>query len=156
MWIYDRLGMVDTTRMLAVLRYSHEHIKPHHCIVDSLMKCGMSPDDYAGQKRFVDGLCNLAMETGMHIHLVAHARKGERETDRLDKFDVKGTSEIVDQVDNCILVQRNKRKEVDRDGKLADEPDTFLTCSKQRHGDWEGTVGLWFCRPSTTFIPSPA
>jgi twinkle protein len=152
MWIYDHLGMVDPKRMLAVIRYCWEHIRPDHFVVDSLMKCGMNPDDYGGQKLFLNGLCNIAMETGMHIHLVAHARKGEKETDRLDKFDIKGTSEITDQVDNVILVQRNKRKEASKDGKLADEPDAFLTVAKQRHGDWEGTAGLWYHHPSQSYL----
>jgi twinkle protein len=152
LWIYDHLGMVDPKRMLAVIRYCWEQFKPDHFVVDSLMKCGMNPDDYAGQKLFLNGLCSIALETGMHIHLVAHARKGEKETDRLDKFDIKGTSEITDQVDNVVLVQRNKRKEADKTGKLGDEPDAFLTIAKQRHGDWEGTAGLWFDRPSQSYL----
>jgi len=151
LWLYDRLGMVDAKRMLAVIRYSIEKFKPDHFVVDSLMKCGMSPDDYAGQKSFVDRLCSIALESGIHIHLVAHARKGDRETDRLDKFDIKGTSEITDQVDNVILVHRNKRKEADKDGKHAEEPDAFLTIAKQRHGDWEGTAGLWYDHGSQSY-----
>ena len=152
MWIYDHLGMIQPKKMLGVIRYCWERYKPDHVVVDSLMKCGMNPDDYAGQKSFLDGLTAIALETGMHIHLVAHARKGEKETDRLDKFDIKGTSEITDQVDNVILIQRNKRKEADKEGKLSDEPDAFLTVAKQRHGDWEGTAGLWYHNPSQSYL----
>jgi twinkle protein len=154
MWIYDHLGMVKPNKMLAVLRYCHNKLKADHVVVDSLMKCGMAPDDYAGQKSFIDGLCGIALETGMHIHLVAHARKGEKETDRLDKFDLKGSSEIADQVDNLLIVSRNKGKENDKTGKLADEPDAFLSVVKQRHGDWEGTAGLWYHHPSQSYLPS--
>jgi twinkle protein len=153
LWIYDHLGMIDPKKMLAVVRYCRDTYGVDHVVVDSLMKCGMKPDDYGGQKAFLDGLTGIAMETGVHIHLVAHARKGEKETDRLDKFDIKGTSEITDQVDNVILIQRNKRKEADRDGKLADEPDAYLTIAKQRHGDWEGTAGLWYDHPSQSYLP---
>ena len=152
LWIYDHLGMVKPDKMLAVLRYCHEKLKADHVVVDSLMKCGMAPDDYGKQKSFVDGLCGVALETGMHIHLVAHARKGEKETDRLDKFDLKGSSEIADQVDNLLIVSRNKKKETDRDGKFADEPDAFLSVVKQRHGDWEGTAGLWYDHGSQSYI----
>lgn len=153
MWIYDHLGMVKPNKMLAVLRYCHAKLKADHVVVDSLMKCGMAPDDYGAQKSFVDGLCGIALETGMHIHLVAHARKGDKETDRLDKFDLKGSSEIADQVDNLLIVSRNKRKEADKDGKLMDEPDAFLSVVKQRHGDWEGTAGLWYDHPSQSYLP---
>lgn len=155
LWIYDKLGRVDPRKMLAVARYAIEEKKCNHIVIDSLMKCSLAPDDYAGQKAFINDLCGIALETGTHIHLVAHARKGEKESDRLDKFDIKGTSEITDQVDNVILVQRNKRKEADKEGKLADEPDCFLTVAKQRHGDWEATVGLWFHHPSQSYIASP-
>jgi replicative DNA helicase len=113
--------------------------------------CGGNPSPR--YVREFNGWTGIAMETGVHIHLVAHARKGEKETDRLDKFDIKGTSEITDQVDNVILIQRNKRKEADRDGKLADEPDAYLTIAKQRHGDWEGTAGLWYDHPSQSYLP---
>lgn len=153
LWIYDKLGMVAPKKMLAVIRYAKEKFDIDHVVVDSLMKCGVGPEDYSGQKGFIDGLCGVALETGVHIHLVAHARKGQQETDRLDKFDIKGTSEIADQVDNIVLVQRNKRKETNREGKFQDEPDAFLTIAKQRHGEWEGTIGLWFHRGSQSFIP---
>lgn len=152
LWIYDHLGMVKPDKMLAVLRYCHDKLQADHVVVDSLMKCGMAPDDYGKQKAFVDGLCGVALETCMHIHLVAHARKGEKETDRLDKFDLKGSSEIADQVDNLLIVSRNKRKEADKDGKLMSEPDAFLSVVKQRHGDWEGTAGLWYDHASQSYI----
>jgi twinkle protein len=32
------------------------------------------------------------------------------------------------------------------------EPDVLMMVSKQRHGDWEGTLGLWFDRASYQFI----
>lgn len=152
LWIYDHLGMVDPKKIIAVIRYSVEKFRCQHFVVDSLMKCGMSPEDYAGQKSFINELTGVALETGVHIHLVAHARKSEKETDRIDKFSIKGTSEITDQVDNVILVSRNKKKENDRNGQYEDDPDAFLTVAKQRHGDWEGTIGLWYHKPSCRYL----
>ena len=152
LWIYDHLGMVDPKRIIAVIRYSVERYKCQHFVIDSLMKCGMSPEDYAGQKAFLNELTGVALDTGVHIHLVAHARKSEKETDRIDKFSIKGTSEITDQVDNVVLVSRNKKKENDRNGQFEDDPDAFLTVAKQRHGDWEGTIGLWYHKPSCSYM----
>ena len=35
------------------------------------------------------------------------------------------------------------------------DPDTLLICDKQRNGEWEGTIGLWYERNSQQFVPNP-
>ena len=65
-------------------------------------------DDLTGQKDFVDALCTIAQDTGLHIHLVCHMRKGENEDAARLKFDIKGAGEITDLVDN-ILIWKNMR-----------------------------------------------
>src|SRR5206468_8109497 len=130
-----------------------------HMVIDSLLKCGIAPDDYAGQKNFVDSLCSLARDTDLHIHLVHHARKSEKESNVPDKFDLKGAGEITDLVDNVLIVHRNKAKEADLRKELTPEKretvlaqaDTVLICAKQRHYTWEGTVKLWFDPASLQF-----
>ncbi|QND94356.1 hypothetical protein SY91_01755 [Burkholderia cenocepacia] len=159
LWIYNHIGTVQRDRMLAVSRYCRNELGVSHMVIDSLMKCGIAPDDYAGQKNFVDQLCSLARDTGLHIHLVHHIRKGERETDIPDKFDLKGAGEITDLVDNLLIVHRNKRKETELRKDLDDEKratfeaqaDTVLICAKQRHYTWEGNLKLWFDPASLQF-----
>lgn len=159
LWIYNHIGTVDRDRMLAVSRYCRNELGVAHMVIDSLMKCGIAPDDYAGQKLFVDALCSLARDTGLHIHLVHHIRKGERESATPDKFDIKGAGEITDLVDNVLIVHRNKRKEDALRGDLKDEErkkfesqsDTLLICAKQRHYTWEGKLKLWFDPTSLQF-----
>lgn len=156
LWIYDQQGTVKANRIIALGNYCSEELKIDHLVIDSLMKCGIGVDDYNGQKKFVDELCALGKDTGLHIHLVAHSRKGEKESDKIDKFDIKGASEITDQVDNVMLVWRNKRKEEDMQrtsptGNHDEEPDALLSCVKQRHGEWEGKIRLWFDRQSMTY-----
>lgn len=160
LWIYNHVGTVPRDRMIAVSRYVRKELGVSHMVIDSLLKCGIAPDDYAGQKAFVDALCSVARDTGLHIHLVHHARKGEKESDVPDKFDLKGAGEITDLVDNVLIVHRNKRKEADlRKEGLTDEKratveaqaDTVLICAKQRHYTWEGTVKLWFDPASLQF-----
>lgn len=159
LWLYAHQGQVQGDRMLGVARYCRKELGVDHFVIDSLMKCGLAPDDYAGQKNFVDALCVLARDTGLHIHLVHHIRKGDTEKNAPDKFDIKGAGEITDLVDNVLVVFRNKRKEAlvakaaAQDDRLALEelrahPDTLLICDKQRHFTWEGTVGLYFDRDS--------
>ncbi|WP_261509141.1 AAA family ATPase [Burkholderia multivorans] len=163
LWLYAHVGTVERTRMLAVARYCRKELGVHHVVIDSLLKCGIAPDDYAGQKNFVDALCSLARDTGVHIHLVHHARKGERESVVPDKFDMKGAGEITDLVDNVLIVHRNKSKEaLLRKETLSDEKrkeaelqaDTVLICAKQRHHTWEGNVRLWFDADSLQFRDS--
>jgi twinkle protein len=181
LWLYDQQGTVKPNRMLGVLRYCHAGVfgryevknrkgetvvvekpeKPRvridHFVIDSLMKCGINSDDYNRQKIFVDELCCHARDTGVHIHLVAHARKGESSRAHVDKFDIKGASEISDLVDNVFSVWRNKGKEDEAqkqfpDAEIMAQPCATLTCSKQRHGEWEGKIKLWFDRASLQYV----
>jgi len=146
LWLYDQQGAVKSERMLAVLRYSVEVLKADHFVIDSLMKCGMAEDDYTAQKHFVDQLCATAMDGNMHVHLVAHSRKSRDEFTPPGKMDVKGTGSITDQVSNVITVWRNKKKEADAANGIyaGSEPDCLLICDKQRNGEWEGKIGLFF------------
>lgn len=157
LWIYDQQGTVKAEKMLAVVRYCADQVKVNHFVIDSLMKCGMGEDDYNAQKAFVDGLTVVARDYGIHIHLVAHSRKGRDESEPPGKMDVKGTGAITDQVDNVLTVWRNKRKEREiQDGKhdRDKEPDALIICDKQRNGEWEGRVRLWFHPASQQFIES--
>jgi twinkle protein len=154
LWIYDQLGMVDPKKMQAVIRWCHDQLGIQHFFLDSLMKCVRGDDDYNGQKDFVNSLCTIALDTGMHIHLIHHAKKMADERTMPGKFDAKGSSSITDQVDNVFTVWRNKRKEADRQkGGSGDwsEPDAYLLCDKQRHGEWEGPVKLWYDQQSFRF-----
>jgi twinkle protein len=145
MWLYDQLGAVRQDKMLAVLRYCADKLKADHFVIDSLMKCGIGEDDYNAQKHFLDQLCTIGRDTGMHIHLVAHSRKQKDENTAPGKMDIKGTGTMTDQVDNVITVWRNKKQEESaRAGMVGDEPDCLLICDKQRNGEWEGKIGLFF------------
>lgn len=153
LYLHDHVGRESPKKMVAMLRYVHEKTAAKHYVIDSMMRVVRSPDDYAGQKEFIELLCSTAHDLSVHIHVVAHMRKGESEHDQSGKFDVKGASEITDLVDNVFVVWRNKLKEKKLAELSAGDPDygqfymkadTILTCSKQRHGDWEGDINLWY------------
>lgn len=157
LWLYNQLGTVNSQRIISVIHYAAEKLGVQHFVVDSLMKCGIADDDYTGQKNFVDKLCAVSKDTGCHIHLVAHSRKGADELSPPGKMDVKGSGSITDQVDNVMTVWRNKRKEQavasnKADDKTLSEPDTLIICDKQRNGEWEGKIGLWFNQSSMRFL----
>ncbi|MCX7161491.1 MAG: AAA family ATPase [Rhodocyclales bacterium] len=155
LWLYDQQGTVKAEKMLAIVRYCADQLKVGHIVIDSLMKCGMGEDDYNAQKAFVDSLTATARDHDIHVHLVAHARKPKDDKTPPGKMDVKGTGSITDQVDNVVTVWRNKAKELaSQDGSNYDPkaPDAVLICDKQRNGEWEGKIPLWFHSPSGQFI----
>lgn len=160
LWLYDQQGTVEWQQVCAVVRYAAKELKMSHFFVDSLMKCVHGEDDYNGQKAFVNELTAIARDYSIHIHLVHHVKKLENEDKKPGKYDFKGTGAITDQVDNVISVWRNKPKERKREtGKLTDdddmkEPDALLICDKQRNGEWEGSIGLWFEKDSQQYLPS--
>lgn len=158
LWIYDQTDTVKAERILAMIYYAATELKMDHIVIDSMMKCGIPKNDTEMQTYFVDKLCWAAKTTGCHIHLVHHMRKGDKESQRPDKFSVRGASEIVDLADNLFIIYRNKSKEEKlRLGKEVneEEPDCNLIVEKQRHGEWEGMFNLWFHPESKQYVPNP-
>ena len=159
LWIYDQVGTVRPDVILGVTRYCAKELGITHMFIDSLMKCVKGEDDYNSQKDFVDHLCALAQETGIHVHLVHHIKKLQDEEKIPGKFDAKGSGSISDQVDNFLVVYRNKRKEreVSEGKKVAfDDPDALLICHKQRESGWEGRIGLFVDTESQQFKANPS
>jgi len=154
LWIYDQTDTVKAERILGMVHYAAKELGINHIIIDSLMKCGIRKDDMDGQAAFVDRLCWAAKSNNIHIHLVHHMRKGERESNVPDKFDVRGAGEITDLVDNVFIVHRNKAKEIKAAAGNADptEPDCVLKIAKQRNGEWEKSILLWFNQDSLQYV----
>lgn len=155
LWLYDQQGTVDTETIVAVTRYCAKELGIQHMFIDSLMKCVRGEDDYNGQKYLVDELCSIAKDHDMHIHLIHHIKKLQSEEQTPGKFDAKGSGAVSDQVDNMLIHWRNKAKETAKETKKAfseDDPDALLICAKQRNGEWEGRIQLWFHADSKQFM----
>jgi twinkle protein len=151
LWLYDQQGETTPARVIAVITYCAEQLGVTQFIVDSMMKVIADEDDYNAQKRFVGALHALARDLNVHIHLVTHARKREDENKRPGKQDNKGTGAAVDQTDNFVAVFKLPKKD-----PLTDTgPTHCLYIDKQRHGDFEGTLALWFDERSLQFKESP-
>lgn len=160
LWFYDHRGTVSWQTMIGLGRYVAKKFKVQHLFIDSLMKLGIATDDYNAQKQAVNELCALAHDTGLHIHLIHHARKSGGEDHPLDKFSIKGAGEIVDLADNGVLVWRNKAKERENEQQFPDpdvmkKADVVLDLCKQRDGEWEGRVGLYYHPKSMQFLNEP-
>lgn len=157
--LFDQRGRADWKFITKVVRYAAAELHVEHFFLDSLMMLVAGEDDYNSQKDCITELCSAAHDTGVHVHVIHHARKLRDEKDIPGKFDVKGTGAITDQVDNVFVIWRNKVKEVERanaqriggDFDEAAEPDALLVCDKQRNGEWEGRIRLWYDAPSMTY-----
>jgi twinkle protein len=165
-FVFDAVGKRNIERILEVFEYARARYGCDTFIIDSLMRLGVGSEDYEGQEKAVFEIVNWAVEKQVHIHLVAHARKADREQKGVgDTEDVKGASEITANASNVVIVWRNKKLEdeirqahdaieyggpVERDlasaklTQLEDMPPVIMNVSKQRNGDWEGKIGLWF------------
>jgi twinkle protein len=96
------------------------------------------------------------MANSVHVHLVAHAKKGERDRGAPGIEDIKGAMELGANAFNIVSVWRNRKFEDeiakheasgDPEGAARlrrSRPGVVLNVAKQRNGDFEGKIGLWF------------
>jgi len=154
LWLYDQQGTTNSGQVIAVARYCAVELGITHIFVDSLMKCVRGEDDYNAQKSFVDELTALARDHNVHIHLIHHIRKLSSEEVKPNKNDIKGTGAIADQVDNVLLMFRNKAKErkIRNNETVENVPDAMLMCEKQRNGEVEDWYNLYYHKDSQQFI----
>jgi len=157
LWIFDHMGRIEPETCLAVCRYFADELKGQHVVIDSMMMVCASEESMDEQKQFVTDLVRLAQETGLHIHLVTHCRKPQSGEERPPtKYDLRGSAAISDQAHNVITVWANREKaaalQVNPHDTVAQaKPDARVSVEKQRNGDWEGAVGLWFDPSSLRF-----
>lgn len=165
LWIYDQTDSVESDRILALVHYAATELGADHILIDSVTKCGLARDDYTQQAKFVDKLQWAAKRHDVHIHLVAHMRKGNDERGGSPgKFDVRGAAEMTDLADNVLVVYRNKAKELavekrrsmgiltDAERSLLEEPCTFLSIEKNREYGIESRFGLWYHHGAMQFL----
>lgn len=145
LWLYDQQGSVTPEQLYGVIYYTAEKLGIKHFIIDSLMRVVAGEDDYNAQKNFVTKLCAIAQETNIHIHFVHHNKKGD-ESRPAGRYEAKGSSSLSDNVHNAFNVWSKKDKQ--SDDKF---PDVAIRCDKQREGEWEGIIGLWFLEDSLQF-----
>ena len=136
LYIFDQQGGITPDRIFGVIVYCAEHLGIKHFIIDSLMRVIAGEDSYNAQKDFVVKLCEIAIKTNTHIHLVHHTKKGKEDVPS-GRYDAKGSGAISDNVHNSLIVWANK----DENQNM---PNMILKCDKQRSGEWEGKIALTF------------
>lgn len=152
--IYDQLDSVKTEKILGFVHYAAKHLGCDHIVIDSLAKAGISVEDRQGETEFINRLAWAAKHLNCHIHLVAHIRKPQSgmEHKPATKYEVKGSSTLVDLVDNVIVVHMDKKRDqlkhlpdlTDEQRDYFDSHHDMLLCiQKQRHGAFEGTFAFY-------------
>ena len=151
--LYERVGKSGVTPLLEIFDYSRAKYGCDQFVIDSLMRLGIASDDYSGQEKAVFQIVDWTIKHNVHTHLVAHARKGEKGQGAPESEDVKGAMEIGANAFNILSVWRNRKHEEDLkaapagselERELQEKPGVLLNVAKQRNGDFEGKVGLWF------------
>lgn len=165
--VYELTGKAKVDELLEVFQFARAKYGCDQFIIDSLMRLGIAGDDYNTQEAAIYRIVDWTIANNVHTHLVAHAKKGERERGGApDAEDIKGAMEIGANAFNILGVWRNRKledekKEADdaaassvgtqahatakaRADELAGKPGVILNVAKQRNGDFEGKVGLWF------------
>lgn len=153
--LYERVGKQDVGSLLEIFDYARAKYGCDQFVVDSMLRLSdVSSENYEGQERALYKLVDWVVEHNVHLHLVAHSRKTERSSTVPEIEDVKGAMEIGANAFNIITVWRNRKRddalqfETDEAAKneLLAEPGAMMNVCKQRNGDWEGKVRLWFDR----------
>jgi twinkle protein len=155
MWIFNVLGSASIDRLLQVFLYAHRRYGITHFVIDSLMMTDV-PEDGPGamtaQKEAMRKLATFARMNGLHLHLVAHPRKGQDESKGPGKLDVAGSSKITDGADNVFTVWSARKDENDASAD-PDKPDGKLELQKQRNGDIQHfTQWVYFCKDAQQYV----
>lgn len=163
LWVFDMSSTAKTELLLSVFRYARQRYGVTLFVIDNLSKLDIDLDDYNRQRAFVDQLTDFAKQHDAHVFLVAHVRKGDDDSKPGGKFDVKGSGAITDLVDTVLIWWRNRQKEEklkrmdlsDADREETERlPDAICRCEKQRNGEEEPRIRLWWHAPSHQFVQS--
>jgi twinkle protein len=150
--LYERVGKAGVDSLLEIFDYARAKYGCDQFVIDSLMRLGIESDDYNGQEQALYRIVDWTIDNKVHTHLVAHSRKGDRDRQVPETEDIKGAMEIGANAFNIITVWRNRKLEdeiknaqsdAERD-TLRQKPGVIMNIAKQRNGDFEGKVGLWF------------
>lgn len=132
-WLYNNKYGFDFGAILEQFDVMVDRHKLDMLCVDNLMALdisSLSREKYEAQSQFAWQLHEFAQRKNIHIIIVCHPRKP---TGLLGAYDISGTSDIVNAVDNILFVYRKNQN--------------FLNSYKQFFGiDWIGQgTNIWHC-----------
>ncbi len=157
--LYELVGKSGIDGLLEIFSYARAKYGCDQFVIDSLMRLGIEGDDYSAQEKALYKMVDWVITNNVHLHLVAHSRKSAKDTGVPEGEDIKGAMEIGANAFNIITVWRNRDlEEKIRNGTAsedeADRPTVMFNVAKQRNGDFEGRIGLWFDKASYQYQSS--
>lgn len=155
-WLFNVLGGATIDRLIEVFRYGARRYGITQFVIDSLMMTDVpedGPGAFSAQKIAIQKLATFAKQFRVHVHLVAHPRKGRDEKMPPGKMDVSGSGKITDGADNVFSVWSAGKDPGDEDNG---KPDALLELLKQRNGDLQHRkYWLFFNQPAQQYCASP-
>jgi len=151
-WMNGKIYIVNTTEeinpseLFNIFEYATRRYDVKHFVIDSLMRVSFPQRDALKEhKAFVSQLLSFVKKFNCHIHLVAHPRKGAKDSDKPGKVDVMGTGHITDLAHNVLIMWRPDDEEKE-EGKKRNKPvsDAVLFLRKNREFGLEGGIKLYF------------
>lgn len=180
LWLYDHVGILHWRTLIDDITWAVRRHGIKQVVIDNFMRLGILKDDYAQQAEAIQALTQLAMDLGIHIHVVVHQNKTEAKgkggMDSRGKRTVSGAFEIIANAHNIVEVMRDmvKGENVgdvhsdyaahkinleERDKKLkalGDDPDGKFVLHAQRDGETQnGSTALWFLYKSQQYVKVP-
>lgn len=177
LWLYNHVGIGNWRQLLDDMRWARRRYGITQFIIDNFMRLGIAKDDYAQQADAITAFASLAMDLGVHIHVVVHQNKSEgRKGDSGGKRTVSGAFEIIANAHNIVEVIRDEKKgqqvkelwqkkEIGLipDGQFTNDlaelnnvPDGKFVLHAQRDGEEQnGSKYLWFLWESQQYADKP-
>lgn len=162
LYVFTEVGTTRRERIVEVFAYAAKRYGVKWFVIDNLAKCGIGEEDYSAQKDFVDQLTDFAKQHDAVVLLVHHIRKGANDDHAGGKMDVKGSGSITDMCDTVLVWWRNRVKQKKLEDaatqydieieEVRKQPDAIVICEKQRNGEHEPKIKLWFDRKSHQFV----
>lgn len=148
-FLYDNQAGSDGRQILRIFQYACRRYGCCMFLVDNLMTARLSggndADYYRAQSEFTGELVEFAKKNEVHVHLVAHPRKGDKSS-RLDADDVGGSGDVTNRADNVFSLKRLSEAEAEKNGFHS-----VLSVLKNRAYGSTISVGLDFDEPSRRF-----
>jgi len=141
--IWGMIGVAKHVQILGTIQQlAKEGVK--QVMLDSLMCLDVNSQDFEGQRVFANLLNSIAIESNVHIHLVAHPRKALSVEQEADINDVAGGADFGRLAHNVVFVRRQKAMS---NTAIPDVNGMQIAVRKQRYGSgFIGNIDGWLNR----------
>lgn len=140
--IWGSIGVAKREELMGTMQQlASEGVR--HAVIDSLMCLDISSQDWEGHRVFANLLNSMAIESNLHIHLIAHPRKAVSVEQEADINDIAGGADYGRLAHNVVFVRREKTQA----GYNPDLGGMRIAIRKQRYGSgYIGNIDGWLDR----------